>query len=144
MVESTEEKVVVDERARDKEEAAPPLAKSARERDEAGLRAGALANRVLPADEQEFSRLAAPAAQTVGALRARREAWRTFVRLYPTSPRADEARVRLVETGAAVWRLGRDPRDRERVREDATAYLDGKDAAQKARVRAVLENVEGR
>ncbi len=136
---------MVDERARDKEETARPLAKSARERDEQGLRgAGALANRVLPADEQEFSRLVAPAAQTVGALRARREAWRTFVRLYPASPRADEARVRLVETGAAVWRLGRDPRDRERVREDAAAYLDGEDAVQKARVRAVLENVEGR
>jgi putative zinc finger protein len=146
VVESLAEEVTVDARAgaRDKEEASPPRAKSARERDEQGLRAGALANSAPPADEQEFSRLAAPAAQTVGALRARREAWRTFVRLYPASPRADEARVRLVETGAAVWRLGRDPRDRERVREDAAAYLDGRDAAQKARVHAVLENVEGR
>jgi putative zinc finger protein len=147
MVESLAEEVTVAETgagARDKEEAARPFAKSARERDEQGLRAGALANRVPPADEQEYSRLAAPTAQTVDALRARREAWRTFVRLYPKSPRADEARVRLVEAGAAAWRLGGDPRDRERVREDAAAYLDGRDAAQKPRVRAVLENLEGR
>jgi hypothetical protein len=132
------------EGAREKEEAAPFLAKSARERDEQGLPgAGALANRVPPADEQEFSRLAGPAAQTVGALRARREAWRTFGLLYPKSPRADEARVRAIEVGIAAWRLGHDPVDLGQARVDAASYLSRPDAAQTARVRAILENVGG-
>lgn len=143
----TEEVAAADARegARDKQEVARPLAKSAREQDEQGLRGGsALANRVPPADEQEFSRLAAPAAQSVGALRARREAWRTFARLYPTSPRSDEARVRAIEVGITAWRLGHDPVDLGQVRVDAAAYLSRPDAAQAVRVRAILENVGGR
>ena len=44
----------------------------------------------------------------------------------------------MVETGAAAWRLGSDPRDLVRVRADAAAYLDRGDAAQAARVRQVL------
>ena len=127
MVESlAEERGAADagEGARDKEEAAPFAAKSARER-----------------DEQEFSRLAAPAAQTVGALRARREAWRTFVGLHPKSPRADEARVRSIEAGIAAWRLGNDPVDLGQARVDAAAYLARPDAAQAVRVRAMISGL---
>ena len=140
---TAEEVVVADEGARDKAEAAPALAKSARERDEQGPRgAGALANRVPPADEQEFSRLAAPAARTAGALRARREAWRTFVLLYPKSPRADEARVRAIEVGIAAWRLGHDPGDLGQARVDAASYLSRPDAAQAVRVRTMVAPLE--
>ncbi len=79
--------------------------------------------------EAEYRRLLVPPAQTVAALRARREAWRAFVQRFPNSPQADEARVRVVETGAAAWRLGLDPDDRARAMEDAAVYLERKDAA---------------
>jgi hypothetical protein len=127
------------------EEGAPSLAKSTRERDEGTLRGeGTRAGRFPRADEQEFSRLAAPSAQTVGALRARREAWRTFVLLYPNSSWTDEARVRAIEAGIAAWRLGHDPVDLGQARVDAASYLARPDAAQAVRVRAILENMGGR
>ena len=141
-----EELTVADGRegARDKAEGAPSLAKSTREQDEQELRAaGAVANYASPADEAEYARLAAPATQTVGALRARREGWRSFVVRYPGSPRADEARVRTIEAGIAAWRLGHDPADLGQARVDAANYLARSDAAQAGRVRAMLQNLGG-
>lgn len=133
------------EGAREKQEGAPTtLAKSATERDEQGRdAAGGFANRAPAADEREFSRLLAPAAQTVGALRARREAWRTFALDYPRSRRTDEARVRVIDAGMAAWRLGHDPADLGQARVDAASYLNRPDAAQATRVRAILESVGG-
>lgn len=133
------------EGARDKQEAAPTtLAKSATEQDEQGYAAvGGITSRAPTADERAFSRLAAQTAKTVGTLRVRREAWRTFALDYPQSPRADEARVRVIEAGIAAWRLGRDPADLGQARMDAASYLDRPDAAQAARVRALLGSVEG-
>jgi hypothetical protein len=78
-------------------------------------------------------------AQTLGEARELREAWRSFSQLHPEGAPADEARVRVVETGARAYRLGSDPEDLARLRDDARAYLDRKDAVQAARVRAVLE-----
>ena len=53
-----------------------------------------------------------------------------------------EARVRAVEAGALAFRLGRDPLDRDRARDDARAYLARPDAAQAARIRALLDTLE--
>jgi hypothetical protein len=135
--------------ARRSEQPAPPagraLAKSARERDGAGLREEVvLSNEARAASPEgaEYQRLLVAPAQSVDALRARREAWRAYALRFPESRYADEARVRVVETGAAAWRLGQDPNDWARVREDAAAYLDRKDSAQAARVRAILQKVE--
>jgi len=121
------------------------LAKTSRDRDGAGLRE----ETVVPSDEgradspvAEYRRLLVPPAQTLAALRARREAWRAFAQRFPESPRADEARVRVVETGAAAWRLGHDPDDRARVMEDAVVYLERKDAPRAAQVRAILQKVQ--
>lgn len=122
-----------------------PLAKSAGERDAMAMRQEVVlseAARAASADEAEYRRLSAPAAETVEALRARREAWRAFAERFPRSRHADEARVRVVETGAAAWRLGRDARDLARAREDAAAYLDRADAAQPARVRALVTELD--
>jgi hypothetical protein len=78
-------------------------------------------------------------AQTLPEARELREAWRSFSRLHPEGAPADEARVRVVETGAQAYRLGSDPEDLSRLRDDARAYLERKDAPQAARVRAALE-----
>jgi hypothetical protein len=67
--------------------------------------------------------------------------WRAFTREFPASPRADEARVRVVETGVEAWRVGADSSDLARLREDAAGYLARRDAAQPARVRALLEGL---
>jgi hypothetical protein len=78
-------------------------------------------------------------AQTLTEARELREAWRSFSRLHAEGAPADEARVRVVETGAQAYRLGSDPDDLARLRDDARAYLERKDAAQAVRVRAALE-----
>ena len=131
------------------EQQAPPagraLAKSAREGDGAGLREEVVLSDEARADfsEAEYEHLLVAPAQTAAALRARREAWRAYALRFPQSRHADEARVRVVETGAAAWRLGHDPNDRARVREDAAAYIVRKDTAQAPRVRAILEDLGG-
>jgi len=119
--------------------------KSAREKDGAGgLREEVARSGEAGADSPEsgYQRLLVPPAQTVAGLRARREAWRAYALRFPESPRADEARLRVVETGAAAWRLGRDPDDRARVMEDAAAYLDRRDATHAPQVRAILQKVQ--
>jgi hypothetical protein len=91
--------------------------------------------------EASFQRLTTAVSRTLPGLRERREAWREFSHEFPNGPRADEARVRVIETGAEAWRVGADPIDLARVREDAAGYLARGDAAQAARVRAVLESL---
>jgi hypothetical protein len=68
-----------------------------------------------------------------------RDAWRAYLRDEPAGPRADEARVRAVEAGAAAWRQGGDEKDRREAERDAREYLARKDALQPGRVRAALE-----
>lgn len=93
-----------------------------------------------PVDAERLYRsLLFRSAQTLAEARELREAWRSYSRLHPEGAPADEARVRVVETGAQAYRLGSYPDDLARVREDARAYLGRQDAVQAARVRAVLE-----
>ncbi len=117
-------------------------AQASREKAAGGTAAGRVSSAVGASDERVFRRLvdAAPPV-TLASLREKREAWRAFTRDFPSSPRADEARVRVIETGAEAWRVGGDPSDLARLREDATAYLARRDAAQAARVRALLEGL---
>jgi Putative zinc-finger len=105
-----------------------------------GAAGGRVSSAVASSDEKVFRVLHdATAPPTLASLRERREAWRSFTRDFPSSPRADEARVRVIETGAESWRVGGDPADLSRAREDARAYLAREDATQAPRVRAVLE-----
>ncbi len=92
--------------------------------------------------EEPFLELASRAARTTPEARALREAWRAYVRRHPTGAQADEARVRVIESGLAAYRLSRDSEDLARVREDASAYLRREDAAQAGRVRAVMKALE--
>jgi hypothetical protein len=95
------------------------------------------------ADEQTgYRALVARPARTLAEARGLREAWRAFSLRHPEGPHADEARVRVVEAGAAAWKLSGDPEDLARARADAAAYLARSDAAQPARVRAALEDLE--
>jgi anti-sigma factor RsiW len=95
-----------------------------------------------PVDAERLYRsLLFRSAQTLAEARDLREAWRSYSRLHPEGAPADEARVRVVETGAQAYRLGSYPDDLARVREDARAYLGRQDAVQAARVRAVLEEL---
>ena len=90
---------------------------------------------------QEIASRSSRAATEARALRELREAWRAYALAHPTGARADEARVRVVESGVAAYRLGGDPEDLSRARADAAAYLQRKDAAQAERVRALLASV---
>jgi hypothetical protein len=122
---------------------------AARRRNEAGavaekskpMRQGRVERSFGAAEESLYERLKAPVPASLDALRTRREEWRSYSQDFASSPRADEARVRVVETGAEAWRVGRDAADLARAREDATAYLARADAAQAPRVRAILESL---
>jgi len=76
--------------------------------------------------------------RTAGEARALREAWHAFLASQPEGAQADQARVRAIEAGLAVWRLGRDPADLEALQAEAEDYLARPDAAQAERVRALL------
>ncbi len=78
---------------------------------------------------------------TAADARREREAWRARAGTAATASEADEARVRVVELGAAAFRLGGDPLDRARAQQDGAAYLAREDAAQKARVQRVLDEL---
>lgn len=95
-------------------------------------------DRVLMTDKRYEALLARPAASAAQA-RALREAWELFARDVPADPRADEARVRAIETGVRAWTLGHDPADLTTVRARGRAYLEMENAPQAARVRAALE-----
>jgi len=128
--------------------AAPPRPDTAKAMRPAGVGARA-ARESAPAPpsteptdaEQAYRALAAERPHEGEGWRRLREAWRAFARTHASHPLGDEARVRVVETGVEAWRVGADPADLARVREDAAAYLSRRDAAQAARVRALLEGL---
>ena len=104
---------------------------------------GATRERAADAAEPEarFQFLAKRKGATAAEARALRDAWRAFARDEPTGPRADEARVRAVEAGAAAWREGRDEKDRADAEREGREYLARKDALQPDRVRAALKTL---
>jgi hypothetical protein len=125
---------------------AEPAGKS--DRDQA--RAGALADAPPPAaapafaqapGEDRYRELLGRKADSPEGARKLHDDWNAFARGHPDSPRADEARVRAMEASALAFDLGRDPRDRERARAAAQAYLTRPDAVQAARVRALLDKL---
>ena len=89
--------------------------------------------------ETEYRGLESRGAGT--SLAAEREAWRAFAVRHPEDPRADEARVRVVSLGVELARQTGAEDDRARARKDAADYLARKDAAQKERVRSLLEGL---
>jgi hypothetical protein len=104
---------------------------------------GALQDRV-PApsgNETRYDTLLRRTASSAAAARALRNAWRAFARDEPTGPRADEARVRAIEAGAAAWREGRDEKDRADAEREGREYLARADALQPERVRAALTSL---
>jgi putative zinc finger protein len=70
---------------------------------------------------------------TVASARRARDAWRRYVAAHPAS---DEARVRLVEAAAAVYRASGDEADRDAAVREADAYLARGAAPGAERVRA--------
>jgi hypothetical protein len=94
------------------------------------------------AASSSFSRLASAAPRTAAEWRQARESWRAFAAAHPADPRADEARVRSVESSFEAWRAGRDAADRRVFESDARAYLARGDAAQRERVSALLRRAE--
>jgi hypothetical protein len=95
-----------------------------------GLRGGTAARRIETPDEGEL--------RTAEEARRLRETWRAAAAHEASPAEADEARVRAIEAGIRAWRLGADPKDLARAREDARVYLARKDARQPDRVRAAL------
>ena len=79
-------------------------------------------------------------AATIAEARGLREAWRAFA---PGAPEgeADEARVRVIESGLEAFRLSAERVDLDQLRRDAAAYLKRADAHQAERVRALLRGL---
>jgi len=106
-----------------------------------GARPGAgVAGEVAPA-----ARLAEEAPATsrdAKEARRQRERWRRRAEAARDPLQADAAWVRVIELGAAAWRLGNDPDDLKALRQDAEAYLARPDARQTARVRKILAEAE--
>lgn len=79
-------------------------------------------------------------AATIAEARGLREAWRAFVEGAPEGE-ADEARVRVIESGREAFRLSAERVDLDQLRRDASAYLKRADAHQAERVRALLRGL---
>jgi anti-sigma factor RsiW len=130
---------------------APQAAPKAREAQaqEAGTLSGALAAERATADaagvplgpQARYHALLAKKAGSAAEARALREEWRALSEK-ALGGEADEARVRAIEAGVVAYGLGHDERDLARLRSDAAAYLERPDAAQAARVRALLRSVD--
>ena len=89
-------------------------------------------------DEAAFRRLDATRPRTAAEWRALRDAWRAFAAARPGGPRADEARVREVESLHQAWRAGGEAADEAAFRTAARDYLARPDAAQRERVERLL------
>jgi hypothetical protein len=106
--------------------------------------AGRVGANALRLDERDlgYRALLQRTATTAEDARALREAWRAFAQSEAAGPRADEARVRVVQTGAQAFRLSGDAEDRAAAERDARAYLARPDALQAERVRAILATLD--
>jgi hypothetical protein len=110
-----------------------PFASSAR-RDEGT--AGAVS--VMEPD-RAFGRLEASRPRTAAQWRLLRDAWNDFAAAHSDDPRADEARVRAIESGREAWLAGGAGDDDAAFHRDARAYLEREDALQKERVERLLQ-----
>jgi anti-sigma factor RsiW len=93
----------------------------------------------LSTAQERFEALLERPFTTAADARRLRESWRAFASDFPEGPGADEARVRIVETGAAAYRLGADREDLVLARRDGAEYLKRAPAPQAKRVREVLD-----
>ena len=94
-----------------------------------------------PGKGRSYEALLERSARSLGEARELRESWRVLAASEPDATRADEARVQVIELGAAAWRLGGGPEDRKRLEADAEAYLESPDPRQAERVRRILAAV---
>jgi hypothetical protein len=125
----------------------PPAPKAAhaeaRSLDEAGpvddAESGTPGFAAAPDSEQRYRALRARRPSTLNESRRLREEWRLYASAHPSSEHADEARVQVIEQGLRAYALGGLATDQETAQRDGTAYLERADAAQSARVRALLE-----
>jgi hypothetical protein len=92
--------------------------------------------------EVYYRRLRERVPKDAAEARALREEWRRQAERGLAAGRADDARVQVVVSGIAAFRLSGDEADRRRAREDARAYLARSDALQKERVRGLLASLE--
>lgn len=143
---ATEDKSAAEGAPKPEKETPPAAELSGRTRGEpasgAGLAEGASAAPVRKGKAAVgFEALRARRAQSAAEARALREAWRQFAADNPSDPRADEARVAVIEAGALAFKLGHDRDDRARAETDAQAYLARPDAVQADRVRALLSSL---
>jgi anti-sigma factor RsiW len=90
--------------------------------------------------EGRFRGLLGKKATSLAEARALREEWRALAEKAMGSE-ADEARVRTIEAGVLAYGLAHDAADLARLRSDAAGYSERPDAAQRARVRALLRSV---
>ena len=100
---------------------------------------GTLAQAPLSPADAEYRALDSRTAGTSLALQ--RDAWRAFALRHSADPRADEARVRVVALGVDLARRTGAEGDRAQARKDAADYLARADAAQKERVRSLLDGL---
>lgn len=116
--------------------AARPGASAARATAPLALEPSASAEAVRP--DAAFRRIDASRPRTADEWRRQRDEWAAFARANPTSPLADEARVREVEAARRAWEASGDASDEETFRRAALAYLARADAVQRSRVERLL------
>jgi hypothetical protein len=123
--------------------ASPEVAASAAGRSDEGKRSrpAAAKSMAIPLSPVEAEYRALESRTTAASLAELREAWRAFALRHPDEPRADEARVRVIALGIDIARRTGLSSDEAQARKDAADYLARKDAAQKERVRALLDDL---
>lgn len=90
----------------------------------------------------EYQRLLGRVPRDATEARALREQWRRLAEGLASGPDVDEARVRVLEMGAAAWRFERVAEDRALLERDIAGYLAREDARQAPRARTLRETLE--
>jgi hypothetical protein len=119
-----------------------PEAKLERDQAQRGGLAGASTTLAESTEEAaRFRDLLAQRPTSASEERQLHDTWRAFAAAYPSSRRADEARVRAIEALARAWSKSGDPADQAGARKAALDYLATPEAPQRERVRAVLDRL---
>jgi hypothetical protein len=109
--------------------------------DERGSASGSAKGTQLADGLFTFRALLGRSPRDASEARALREAWRRLAGELAAAAEADEARVRVLEMGAAAWRFERLAEDRALLEKDVAAYLARQDARQAPRVRALRDGL---